>query len=125
MVFDGLDRIGVSPAIIELVEDLIADVLCENLRNFSLVILGYGEGPHCNFASKILREQLRFIEPVDVDVYLRQVAQSVGSPVSPSELRARIDGIFGGLEPPLDQDKMLELKSRVKSHTIEVLRRAP
>lgn len=77
------------------------------------------------FASKILREQLRFIEPVDVDVYLRQVAQSVGSPVSPSELRARIDGIFGGLEPPLDQDKMLELKSRVKSHTIEVLRRAP
>jgi hypothetical protein len=123
LVLDGLDRLGIATSIVETVDRIVEDVLALNLRDLSVVILGYGDNPNVGFAYNILEERLRPIESSDVERYLHQVAGAVGRTVQPLWVSKVAQEVFNGLAPPLDHSKMSELKSRVKRHAIEVLRR--
>jgi hypothetical protein len=53
------------------------------------------------------------------------VAQAAGKAVASTEITTTRQNIFNGLAPPFDAKTMDELRTRVKFHTVDLLRRAP
>jgi hypothetical protein len=125
LVVDGLDRPGVDSAIVELMEELIAEVLAANTRGLSLILLGYGEHSPQAFGHLILTEKIQWITAGDIETWLESVVQAAGKAAEDAEITATSRNILNGLAPPFDADSMHELRCRVKRHTVDLLRRLP
>ena len=123
LVLDGLDRPGVEPAIIELVEDLIAEVLSRTVPPLSLILLGYGEHSQQTFRARILTEQIQWLQQSDLCTWLEAVARAVGKVATQNDLDVTAATVFNGFAPPFDGETMDQVRDRVKTHTRELLRR--
>lgn len=123
MVFDGLDRPGIEPAIIELVEDIIDEVLAYNIPFLSVIVLGYGEHPKQSSRPLILTEKIRWLGEGDLTLWLDCVARAAGKVPSPNDLSTSVATILEGRVPPFDAETMEMLRDRVKSETVALLKR--
>ena len=123
LVLDGLDRPGVEPAIIELVEDLIAEVLSRSIPPLSVILLGYGEHSQQTFRARILTEQIQWLQRSDLCTWLDAVARAVGNVAQQSDLDGTAAAVFNGIAPPFDAETMDQVRDRVKIHTRDLLRR--
>jgi hypothetical protein len=124
LVLDGLDRTGISNEIMELVQSLAEDILAGNLANFSLAFLGYGSTSHWNFEQLILDEDVPLLDRSHVKDFLGRVSKAVGKTIEPAVLDRITQEIFDGLELPCVGQTLGELKTRVKKHSVELMRRA-
>ncbi len=123
IVFDGLDRPGVEPAIIELVEDLIAEVLATNIPGLSIIILGYGEHSLQTFRHLILTEKINWIEEKELCIWLNSVVRAAGKVAQPSDVSVTAASILEGRTPPFDAEAMDKMRDRVKTEAVALLRR--
>jgi hypothetical protein len=122
IVIDGLDRAGIDEAVYELVNRLISDATNLSIPNVSLVLLGKGPSIKHNLSHRILREQVQQFGKTDVTSYLVAIAASHGRTVANEGLQEQVASIFRDLNPPLDFDSMLELKTRIWKNGVEPIK---
>jgi effector-associated domain 1 (EAD1)-containing protein len=122
LVVDGIDRVGVAEAVLELMDELIGEVLSLNIASFSVVMLGYNRVLTHPFATRALTEPLTQIGRGEVEAYLGEVAGAWGKRLDAEGVGNILDTIFRGLGPRLDLAGMKELNRRVRRFGIDVLR---
>jgi len=126
LVFDGLDRPGVDPAILECVETLIDEVLGWNIPFLSIIVLGYSDRPGLKRISHlVLTERIRWLQEGDLLKWLDRVVRALGKVAGEADLAGVATTILAGHQPPFDAETMDLLRERVKSETVALLGRLP
>lgn len=114
LVFDHLDK-DVAPGIIDFVEEVALAAASGMLKDVRVVLIGFPRAPSTNFApGKLASDIVVQPNPGLVFEYIDRALSVLNRDVDDDDLTNRVNGVFGGQQPPYSRALMIELPEKVR-----------
>jgi hypothetical protein len=114
LVFDHLDK-DVAPGIIDFAEEVALAAANGTLKDVRVVLIGFPRSPSTNFApGKLASDIVVQPNPRLVFEYIDRALSVLNRDVDDEDLTNRVNGVFGGQQPPYSRALMTELPEKVR-----------